>query len=312
MSIICKSLRLAVATEAISGVPRSPLKHARSTRSNALSHSGTYRSFHSTAFAMQAKDWSATQYLKFEAERTRPSQDLLSQVPLASPERVVDLGCGPGNSTAVLRKQFPHAHIVGLDSSPDMIEKAKTRLPEVDFVLGDLSSFQQPEPVDLLFSNAVFQWVPYESRVQIFTDLITAQNPGGVFAFQVPDNFSEPSHAAMRLVANEGPWAEKLKASLPFRRPFQSPAELYDHLKPLCSHINIWHTHYYHILDDHQAVVEWVKGTGLRPYLDALSPPERDDFLRAYLERVKKDYPLLHDGKVCLRYPRLFLVAVRA
>ncbi|EXJ82482.1 trans-aconitate 2-methyltransferase [Capronia epimyces CBS 606.96] len=261
---------------------------------------------------MAAKDWDATQYLKFERERTRPALDLLSQVPLTGPKRILDLGCGPGNSTAVLLDRFPGAQIIGIDSSPDMLEKARRSLPGLDFRLGDLTSFSHTEDAELLFSNAVFQWLPSDQRLRIFSDLIQSQKPGGVFAFQVPDNMSEPTHVAMRSVAADGPWSETLRQHAPARKPFQSPQEIYDHLKPLCSDVNIWHTYYYHMLDDHQAIVEWVKGTGLRPFIDPLSPTEREGFLAAYLRRIEELYPPLHDGKVCLRYPRLFVVTVRA
>ena len=270
-----------------------------------------HRGFGTSHTAMETKDWSASQYLKFEAERTRPARDLLAQVPLTSPRRVVDLGCGPGNSTELLVKHFPTANIMGLDSSPDMVEKARARLPNLEFTLGDLASFEQKEPADLLYSNALYQWVPYEERIQIFTRLIESQRSGGVFAFQVPDNSNEPSHQAMREVADQGPWSGTLHRVTTLRKAFQSPEELYDNLRPLCSEINIWHTHYHHILEDHKAIVEWVKGTGLRPYIDPLSPLERKAFMDEYLKRVEQAYPRLVDGKVCLRYPRLFLVAVR-
>ncbi|EXJ54103.1 trans-aconitate 2-methyltransferase [Cladophialophora yegresii CBS 114405] len=283
-----------------------------------------------------AKDWNATQYLKFEAERTRPARDLVAQIPLTSPAKVLDLGCGPGNSTAVLATHFPNAHITGVDSSPDMIAKASARLPGVEFKLGDLRDFAQPAPrpqsqslqagpqsqeqqqqqqqQQVVFSNAVFQWLPHDSRMQILEDLLAALHPGDVFAFQVPDNFDEPTHVAMRETADEGPWAETLRPVTTFRRSFQSPRELYDRLSPLCRDgaLNVWHTHYYHVLDDAAAIVEWVKGTGLRPYVDKLSPLERNAFLKEYLSRVERAYPPLADGKVCLRYPRLFVVAVRA
>ena len=274
------------------------------------------RTFPATYAPMaEAKDWSADQYLKFEAERTRPSWDLLSQVsaPRGAPKLVVDLGCGPGNSTAVLRKKYPHAHIVGMDSSPDMIEKARKALPDIEFTIGDLNSYKPTEPADLLFSNAVYQWLDYDDRSRILTDLIKTQVSGGVFAFQVPDNFSEPTHVSMRETAEQGPWAETLRnARVPFRKGFQSPSELYDLLKPLCSDVSIWHTTYNHWLDNHEAIVEWVKGTGLRPFIDPLSPEHKEEFLKAYLEKIKRQYTLLHDGKVCLRYPRLFVVAVKA
>ncbi|KIW63232.1 hypothetical protein PV04_10095 [Phialophora macrospora] len=274
------------------------------------------------AMEAQAQDWSATQYLKFEAERTRPARDLVAQIPLKSPARVVDLGCGPGNSTAVLAAHFPHAHITGVDSSPDMIAQARARLPGVEFSLGDLRDFaregppaepegRQPQP-KLVFSNAVFQWLPHDDRLPLLEALLAARQPGDVLAFQVPDNFDEPSHRALRATADEGPWAETLRPVRTFRRAFQSPRELYDRLRPLCRDLDVWHTHYYHVLDDAPAIVEWVKGTGLRPYVDRLSPLERPAFLADYLRRLEHEYPPLGDGKVCLRYPRLFVVAVRA
>jgi len=303
-------------TSICTGFFRHPLKKApQRDPAQALTQSRPFKSsqqsFHSSAVLMATKDWSADQYLKFESERTRPSRDLLSQVPLRSPKRVVDLGCGPGNSTAVLLAQYPQAHIMGMDSSPAMIEKAKASLPNVEFTLDDLKTYRPSEPVDLMFSNAVFQWVPYENRIGIITNLIQTQQSGGVFAFQVPDNFMEPSHVAMRSVAEEGPWAATLSRLPLWRRPFQSPQELYDQIKPLCSDVNLWHTYYQHVLDDHEAIVEWVKGTGLRPFIDPLSSEERESFLKAYLDQIKKVYPSSYDGKVLLRYPRLFMVAIR-
>jgi trans-aconitate 2-methyltransferase len=270
------------------------------------------RTFGSCAPAMAAnKDWSAAQYLKFNAERTRPSRDLLEQVPLKSPKHVVDLGCGPGNSTEVLVSHYPESKVVGMDSSPDMIAKAKATLPGVEFALGDLTTYRPEGSVDLFFSNAVFQWLTADDRIRVIKNLFEAQAPGGVFAFQVPDNFNEPSHEAMRSVASTGPWAETLEPLQPARDQFQSPQELYDELCPLSSSLNIWHTYYQHVLENHEAVVEWVKGTGLRPFIDPLGPEQKEQFLDEYLQRVKKLYPASRDGKVLLRYPRLFLVAVR-
>lgn len=261
------------------------------------------------------QDWSATQYLKFSGERTRPSWDLVAQVPLKSPRSVVDLGCGPGNSTAVLVERFPDAIIKGIDSSPDMVAKAQVALPGINFILDDLSTYMPPreEPVDLLFSNAVFQWIPYSERIPIIKRLIRSQPPGGVFALQVPDNHMEKSHIAMRLVAeNGGPWTETLQQLQPSLGPFQTPQEIYDELKPICSSINLWHTYYQHVLDSHEAVVEWVKGTGLRPFIDPLNAEQKAGFLDAYLEKIRQLYPVSIDGKVLLRYPRLFMVAIRA
>ncbi|KAL3471072.1 S-adenosyl-L-methionine-dependent methyltransferase [Aspergillus californicus] len=261
------------------------------------------------ARTMATKDWSANQYLKFESERTRPSRDLLSQVTLRSPKRVVDLGCGPGNSTAVLLSQYPQARLTGMDSSPDMIQKACATLPNIDFTVDNLSTYSPEGPVDLFFSNAVFQWLPRNERLHVIKRLIESQPSGGIFAFQVPDNLGEPSHVAMRETAVDGPWAEVLSTA--GRDSFQTPQEIYDELKPICSDVNIWHTHYNHSLENHEAVVEWVKGTGLRPFIDPLSPADKDAFLKAYLGRLEQLYPKSVDGRVLLRYPRLFVVTTR-
>jgi len=193
-----------------------------------------------------------------------------------------------------------------------MIKKAKETLPDVDFSLEDLNSYQPTEKVDLFFSNAVFQWLPYESRLRIIARLMETQPSGGVFAFQIPDNVDEPSHKSMALTAKEGPWAATLAQHKAERDPIHSVQEIYDHLKPHCTTIDIWHTHYNFVLADHAAVVEWVKSTGLKPFLDPLSSEEKDGYLKAYLERLKTVYPASHDGKVLLKYPRLFVVAVRA
>ncbi|KAK4066266.1 uncharacterized protein Triagg1_8098 [Trichoderma aggressivum f. europaeum] len=262
--------------------------------------------------AAGTKDWSAAQYLKFAEQRTRPSRDLIAQVPLASPTRIIDIGCGPGNSTEVLAKQWPNARISGMDSSPDMIETARKALPNLDFTVADLKNYTPEGPVDLLFSNAVFQWISFEDRIPIISRLIESLKPGGVFAFQVPDNHTEQTHAAMRAVAENGPWSETLGRLKPALGPFQTPLELYNGLKPLCSSIDVWHTHYQHPLGGHQEIVEWVKGTGLRPFIDPLDPEQKEGFLAAYLEKLKGLYPSCDDGTVLLRYPRLFFVAVRA
>ncbi|KAL4883531.1 S-adenosyl-L-methionine-dependent methyltransferase [Aspergillus karnatakaensis] len=287
------------------------LSSARISRLSVSVASSTSRAISSTSRMTRkmANDWSANQYLKFEAERTRPSRDLLVQVPFGSPKRVVDLGCGPGNSTAVLLSQYPDARVTGMDSSPDMIKKARATLPDIDFTVDDLTTYTPAEPVDLFFSNAVFQWLPRSERLQVVKRLIEAQPSGGVFAFQVPDNLTEPSHVAMRETAADGPWASSLDTA--GRDTFQTPQEIYDELKPVCADVNVWHTHYYHSLDGHEAVVEWVKGTGLRPFIDPLSPADRDAFLKSYLGRIEKAYPKAIDGRVLLRYPRLFVVAVR-
>ena len=249
------------------------------------------------ASASKAKDWNASQYLKFGNERTRAVHELLARVPLASPARVVDLGCGPGNSTAVLHARYPDTHLTGLDSSADMIRQARETLPGVEFSLADLRSYSAPagaEKVDLYFSNAVFQWLPAAERLPIVAKILETQASGGVFAFQVPDNFLERSHVSMREVAAQEPFAALQDTEgNPLLHPFPSALEIYNALKPLCESVDIWHTHYHHVLPDHPAIVEWVKGTGLQPYINPLSQELKGEFLKKYLEKLEKAYPRL-------------------
>ncbi|KAJ5666898.1 Trans-aconitate 2-methyltransferase [Penicillium macrosclerotiorum] len=255
-------------------------------------------------------DWSAAQYLKFEDERTQPSRDLLARVPLQAPKNVVDLGCGPGNSTAVLETRYPNARITGMDSSPAMIHRARLALPHLDFTVEDLTTYSSQETVDLFFSNAVFQWLGRKERFGIVKRLMDQQPCGSVFALQVPDNLTEPCHVLMRETAKDGPWAAALATI--GRETFQTPQEIYNLLKPISSRVDIWQTSYYHSLENHEAIIEWVKGTGLRPYLDPLQPGEKEQFLHEYLKRLVKAYPSTFDGRVLLKYPRLFVVAVKS
>ncbi|KAE8394547.1 S-adenosyl-L-methionine-dependent methyltransferase [Aspergillus alliaceus] len=280
-----------------------------SGKSSLTQSSLRYRASPFSSGTMSNKDWSAAQYLKFEDERTMPARDLLARVPLQAPKRIVDLGCGPGNSTAVLAARYPDSHIEGMDSSPDMIKNAKVALPHIEFSVEDLRSYSPSSSVDLFFSNAVFQWLKKEERISVIKGLMGTQPSGGVFAFQVPDNLMEPSHVLMREVAASGPWAVTLRTV--GRDFFQSPQEIYDQLKPLSSEVNIFRTEYHHSLEDHKAIVEWVKGTGLRPYVDPLLPQDKEAFLNEYLKRLESAYPKLIDGRVLLGYPRLFVVAVK-
>ena len=255
------------------------------------------------------EDWSANQYLKFEDERTRPPRDLLAQIPLTNPKRVIDLGCGPGNSTELLIERYPNAEVIGLDSSPDMLRQARERVPHHKFIEGDLTTWMPETDTDLLFSNAVFQWVP--DHPQVLARLLGALPEGGVLAVQMPDNTREPALRLMEEVGAEGPWAAAIAKSNAARDDLLRPEQFYDLLRPLCSHLDIWHTHYYHLMANHAAVVEWFKGSSLRPFYAALDGAMREQFIAAYYDAIARTYSVRYDGKVILTFPRLFILAVR-
>jgi trans-aconitate 2-methyltransferase len=253
--------------------------------------------------------WDAGQYLRFEDDRTRPASDLLAQVPLTRARLVIDLGCGPGNSTELLAARFPQARIVGLDSSPEMLRQARERLPQCTFTQADLATWTPAEPADLLFANAVFQWVP--DHPNVLRRLLQDLRGGGVLAVQMPDNTNEPALALMREIAADGRWAANAAVAEAARGDLPAPEHYYDLLKPLCTRVDIWHTIYNHVMPGPEGIVEWFKGSALRPFISALDAGMRDDFLAAYLAKIAQHYSTRFDGHVLLRFPRLFIVATR-
>jgi trans-aconitate 2-methyltransferase len=253
--------------------------------------------------------WSAKQYVAFENERTRPVRDLLSIVPKTEVRRAIDIGCGPGNSTEVLAGLFPDAKISGIDSSPDMIEAARKRLPRISFEVAAAEEWSDPGPFDVILANAVFQWVP--DHAKLFPRLVERLAPGGHLAVQMPDNLNETAHQLMREVAAQSPWAEKLAGAAGRRTRIESVGWYYDLLRPLCSRVNVWRTTYYHSLKGSDAIAEWFKGSGLRPFLAALDESEREPYLDRYRAALAKSFPVFSDGNVLLPFTRQFFVATR-
>jgi trans-aconitate 2-methyltransferase len=253
--------------------------------------------------------WSAEQYLKFEDERTRPARDLLSQVPLDKITNGYDLGCGPANSTELLTDRFGLNVITGVDSDNDMLEKARLRLPNTEFEKADLATWQPSQPADLLYANAVFQWIP--DHLSVLDRLMDRLKPGGVLAVQMPDNLAEPTHIAMEETGNAGPWSAAFEGAKLQRAQLPKPSAYIERLSPKASRVDVWHTIYNHPMANAQAIVEWVKGTGLRPYLNAAGAQNREAFLADYTQRITAAYPPMADGRLLLRFPRLFVVAVK-
>jgi trans-aconitate 2-methyltransferase len=255
--------------------------------------------------------WSAAQYTKFEEERTRPVRDLLAAVPLMAAPSAVDLGCGPGNSTELLAARFPDARVRGLDSDPDMIAAARKRLPGVSFELADIGTWvhrQSPASENVILANAVLQWLPdHEALLPALAGKLVA---GGCLAVQMPDNLSEPAQVAMREIAAEGRWSGKLGNAGEVRARIQSADWYFGILKPHCSRVDVWRTTYYHPLAGAAAVVEWFRGSGLRPFLEPLDAGEKVEYLARYTALIERVYPPAADGSVLLPFPRLFIVAM--
>lgn len=258
---------------------------------------------------MTTSDWNPALYDRFADERERPSRELLARVPLSNPGRIVDLGCGSGLSTQPLVDRYPTASVLGIDTSPAMIEKARGTVSGAEFALGDVATWVPDEPVDLLFANAVLQWLP--DHESLLPRLVSLLAPGGVLAVQMPDNLEEPSHRGMRDAALQGPWTTKLAAAQGARTELLSVQKTYDRLVGQCRMIDLWTTTYNHVMDGHAGIIDWFRSTGLRPYLDPLDADERDSYLRAYRARLEDTYPVQSDGKVLLQFPRRFMVVVK-
>ena len=258
-------------------------------------------------------DWNPQLYRQFEDERTRPAAELLARVPLEAPSRVVDLGCGPGNSTELLVRRFPGAQVLGIDTSESMLGSARARLPDTVFAWGDIATWapaSDAEAPDLIYANAALQWVG--DHQSLVPRLFAALAPGGVLAVQMPDNRAEPSHRHMRETAEMQPWAAPIGDVNALRSGILPLADYYDMLAPHAARVDVWHTVYQHPMASAQAIVEWVSGTGLKPFVDRLPPDLRPGYLAEYTRRIDAAYPARADGRRLLAFPRMFLVAQRA
>jgi trans-aconitate 2-methyltransferase len=250
--------------------------------------------------------WKPDQYLKFAAERTQPCRDLAARVAIPNPRRVMDLGCGPGNSTEVLAERWPQAELTGLDSSADMIAKARGVHPEWRWCAGDIAEWTNGEDsFDVVFSNAAMQWV--SDHQSAFPRLLKHVAPGGALAVQMPANIEAEAHSLMRAVASKFPATKNVREWFAHGTAFY-----YDSLAPLAARVDLWSTEYIHVMERPESIVEWYSGSGMRPFLDALATDaERQAFTNQYLAVIREAYPARPDGRILFPFRRIFIVAYR-
>jgi trans-aconitate 2-methyltransferase len=255
--------------------------------------------------------WDAITYSQFLALRTRPARDLLAAIPNTfHPKTAYDLGCGPGNSTILLKDRWPDAAVVGVDSSPSMLEQARSTYPTIHFIESDIATLTLEEKVDCLFANASLQWLPqHELHIPRLLQLL---RPGGVFAFQLPNNFHAPSHQIAIQILQANPTWRGLLKNLPYgalAKPLYQLTWYYDLLsKTNATSLQLWETEYFQELPGIQAIFDWVKGTGLGPVLSAMDNEQQQQFIPIYMEKIAKAYPLQANRKVLLPYQRIFMV----
>ena len=252
--------------------------------------------------------WDPDQYARYAGERGRPFLDLLARVGAAAPRRVVDLGCGPGTLTALLKQRWPAAVIEGIDSSPEMIAKAES-IDGIDFRVQDVASWTMPADADVVISNATLQWVP--GHRELLSTWAAELPQAGWLAFQVPGNFDSPSHTLMRSLAAEDRWAPLLNGVLHHHEAVSSPAEYAALLLDAGLSVDVWETTYLHLLPGSDPVLDWLRGTGLRPVLAVLNAADARAFTTEFAERLRVAYPATAHGTP-MPYRRIFAVGHRS
>lgn len=248
-------------------------------------------------------EWNPEKYLLFQKQRTQPTVDLANRIRDCRPQTVADIGCGPGNSTEILKAVFPNAKICGIDNSEAMLAKARAAHSDIVFQLGSADNLRNS--YDLLFSNACLQWLP--AHETLLPNLMSHLNDGGTLAVQMPKSQQEPLFQIIRTVAAE---SKRDFSQVHFEQhDILSPDAYYTILSACTRRFEIWESTYYHILPSHQSMIEWVRSTRLRPYLDVLSPAEQAEFENRILQKAKEAYPLTEHGEVIFKFNRYFFVA---
>ena len=252
--------------------------------------------------------WNPQQYLKFGGERLRPAHDLLARITIEEPRHIVDLGCGTGTVTALLRARWPEASIVGVDNSESMLERARSVLPDVGWEFADLARWAPATPPDLLVSNAALHWL--DDHATLFPRLLSHLRPDGVLAVQMPAQHAAPSHQLGYALAESARWRDRLR-DLVRRRPILDPHEYYSLLRPRVSSLDMWFIEYVQVLTGDNPVAEFTKGSFVGAWLSALPDEEAREFESEYRQQIASAYPARDDGVTLFPFRRFFLIAKR-
>jgi trans-aconitate 2-methyltransferase len=255
------------------------------------------------------KDWNPDLYLKYRNERTQPSIDLINKIGISlQPRSILDIGCGPGNSSEALLQRWPNVKLTGIDNSANMIEKARTTYPNNKWIVADASNCTSNAKYDIVFSNATIQWIP--NHQNLFKRLFNLVNNEGVLAIQVPKFNEMPLSRAIQKIANKEIWKEATKGCSELFT-YHDEKYYYDLMSSDYKSVEFWQTDYIHILESQYSIIEWIRSTGIKPYLDCLRDEERPLFESEVLAEIKYDYPVQNDGKVLFPFIRLFMVGYK-
>ena len=252
--------------------------------------------------------WEPQIYLRYADIRFRAGLDLLARIPKLAYRQIYDLGSGTGHLTRILADTFPDSEVTGLDSSAEMLAEARREFPAISWQHADIGSWNPPSPPDLIYSNAALQWVP--DHETLLPSLLNKLRPGGVLAMQVPRHFESPSHLELQDLVMKREWRARLEPLL--LEPISSPESYWRWLSPYAQNLDIWESIYLQLLDGADPVVNFMRGTALRPFLSVLSPPEAKKFIEAFAKRMASAYPRQKNGQTLFPFRRMFIVAQRS
>jgi trans-aconitate 2-methyltransferase len=253
-------------------------------------------------------DWDPEQYSRFSAARTRSARELITRIPELNARMIIDLGCGDGAVTRLLGARWPNATVIGVDSSPAMLEKARQACPAAEFIDADIARWRPHDPADLIFSNAALHWL--DDHQWLMPELFGHVASGGAFAVQMPANFDAPSHKLLAALASSPEWRDNL-GHLLRPDPVASLSRYLEWLRPTSTAIDAWETTDMLMLDGENAVLHWMKGTALRPFLARLSAADALDFESSLAAQLADAYPRRSDGLTLFPFTRRYFAAVR-